>query len=232
MAVYPSIVKLIDEVFTESLVIKWRDRMLNSYEIILSIIKRKIDPISPLKFFCSDTLVEEAVADAIIGMRKVIKSVHPIEHPNAFKEAAYLTYWWLRHKPVSVHYPPKLSFEESVQIVDGDYNKEKEQQKIVWQLKHINEVIAVNFSANYIFKFDKVVCVDRECKRIKKASANFCFDDFSEMKKALLQKLTYYFTYRPITPKVIEHILEGYTFHPAWDLTGKLWSDNMSVCNG
>jgi len=228
--VYPSIVELIDaDVFTESKVWKWRDHMLNSYEIILSIMKTKIDASSSLKFFLSGTLVEEVIADAIIGMRKVVEGVHSVKHPNAFKEVAYLAYWWLRHKPISIHYPNNLTL-ENVQIADGDYeDKENEQRKIVWRLKHINEVVAVQMVASYIFKLDKVLCEDHECKRIKKASANFCFDNFTEMKEALLLKLTYYFAYRPITPKVIEHILEGYTFHPAWDLTGKFWPHDKVV---
>jgi len=193
--------------------------------------KAKIHPVSPLKFFPNSALVEEVIADAVIGMRKVVDGVHSVEKPNPFKEVAYLAYWWLRHKPVSIHYPNNF-FLESVQII-GDYeDKENEQRKTVWQLKHINEVIAVLMVATYIFKFDKVVCKNHECKRIKKASEHFCFDDFTEMKEAFLQKLTYYFAYRPITPKVIEHILEGYTFHPAWELTGRFWPHNETVCIG
>jgi hypothetical protein len=231
--VYPAIVKVTDEVFTESMVKKWRNHILNSYVFIFRIMKAKIDPISSVKFFFNDALAEEAIADAVIGMRKVVDGVHSVKNPNAFKVAAYLAYWWLRHKPVSIHYPKNNFLLENVQIVDGDYeDKENEQRKIVWRLKHINEVIAVHMVTSYIFKFDKVVCKDHECRRIKKASANFCFDDFSEMQEALLQKLTYYFAYRPITPKVIEHILEGYTFHPAWELTGRFWPHNETVCIG
>lgn len=191
----------------------------------------KIDPVSPLKFFANSALIEDVIADAVIGMRKVVDGVHFVEKPNPFKEIAYLAYWWLRHKPIGVHYPNNF-FLENVQII-GDYeDKKNEQQKTVWQLKHLNEVIAVLMVATYIFKFDKVVCKDSECKRIKKASKHFCFDDFTEMKEAFLQKLTYYFAYRPITPKVIEHILEGYTFHPVWELTGTFWPCNKSVSSG
>jgi len=231
--VYPAVVKVIDDkVFTEAVVRKWRNHILNSYDRVFRIMKAKIDPISSLKFFFSATLVEEVIADAIIGMRKVVVGVHSVKKPNPFKEAAYLAYWWLRHKPVSIHYPNNSSL-DNVQIIDGNYeDKENERQKIVWRLKHLNEVIAVQIVVSYIFKFDKVVCKDRNCKRIMKASENFCFDDFTEMKEAFLQKLTYYLTYRPITPKVIEHILEGYTFHPAWDLTGQFWSHSKTVCIG
>lgn len=43
----------------------------------------------------------------------------------------------------------------------------------------------------------------------------------------MMQKLTYYFTYRAIAPKVIEHMLEGYAFHPAWGLTGPHWNTEI-----
>ena len=221
--VFLSLVDLIDDdVFSESTVRKWRNHLLDSYEEVFRLIKAQIDSVSSLKFFISDTLVNEAIADAIIGLRKVIYGAHPIENPNAFKVASYLAYWWLRHKPVSIHYPKNYSL-ETVQIVDGEYDKENEQQKVVWRLKHINELVAVQIVVSYIFNFSKALCGKHECKRIKKAGGSFSFVDFEEMKTALLQKLTYYFSYRAITPKVIEHILEGYTFHPAWDLTGKMW---------
>ena len=57
-----------------------------------------------------------------------------------------------------------------------------------------------------------------------KEKENFSFTDFEEMRETILKKLTYYFSYRAITPKVIEHILEAYTFHPAWGLTGAHWN--------
>ena len=44
---------------------------------------------------------------------------------------------------------------------------------------------------------------------------------------AIQRKLTYYFAYRALAPKMIEHILEAYTFHPAWGLTGPHWSGDL-----
>ena len=222
--VFVTLVDVIDDkVFTESIVKGWRDHLLNSYEKIFCLMKKRIDPVSCIKFFLNDELVNETITDAIIGMRKIVEGVHPIESPNAFKVAGYLAYWWMRHKPVSIHYPNNYTFDD-IKIIDKENkNSENEQPNIAWQLKHINELVAIQIAANYVFKFDKVICKNYECDRIKKASSNFSFSDFKEMRKVFLQKLLYYFCYRAITPKLIEHLLEGYTFHPAWDLTGKLW---------
>jgi hypothetical protein len=226
--VYFSFVDVIDNddgVFTESLVWQWHDHLLASFKEVFNIMKAKIDSISPISFFLNRALVEEVIADAIIGMKKVVDSgSHDVESPNAFKIASYLAYWWLRHKPVSIYYPADYDLED-VQIVDNGYeNSADEQKKTVWKLKHINELVAVQIVVTYLFRFDKVLCGKKECNKVKKADENFCFSDFEEMKSEILQKLTYYFAYRAIAPKIIEHILEGYTFHPAWGLTGKLWT--------
>ena len=225
--VFYSFVDVIDDddgVFTVSKAEQWRNHLLDSFEEVFKIMKAKIDPSSPVSFFPNRALVQETIFDAIIGMKKVVNSrSHTIESPNAFKIASYLAYWWLRHKPVSIHYPADYDL-DNLQIIDNGYeDPEDEQRKTVWQLKHINELVAVQMVASYIFRFDKVLCGEKECKKVKK-EGHFCFSSFEEMKSEILQKLTYYFCYRAIAPKVIEHILEGYTFHPAWDLTGDLWA--------
>jgi hypothetical protein len=226
--VFYSLVDVVDDddgVFTASKVWQWNEHLLASYEEVFKCMKARIDSSSSISFFLDRALVEEAVADAIIGMKKVVDSrSHTIESPNAFKIASYLAYWWLRHKPVSIHYPVTCELDD-VRIIDNGYkNPADEQKKTVWRLKHINELVAVQIVVSYIFRFDKVLCGEKECKKVKKTDENFCFSDFDEMKSEILQKLTYYFAYRAIAPKIIEHILEGYTLHPAWGLTGKLWA--------
>ena len=236
--VFISLVDVLDDealpnpVFTREKVKKWRDHTLNAYEYVMSGLKKQIDSGYPVKFFCSRDLVDEVICDAIIGLRKItdIRGAHPVEDPNPFKVAAYLSYWWLRHKPVSVHYPkgyPLVETQMNVSSEEEDVAK-REQRTLVWRLKHINELVAVQMATTYIFSFEKVLCHTKECKRIKKRSeqqdVDFCFQNFDDMKTDLLQKLTYHFAYRAIAPKVIEHVLEGYTFHPAWCWTGALWS--------
>jgi hypothetical protein len=225
--VFYSFVDVIDDddgVFTKSKAYEWKLHLLDSYEEVFKIMKAKIDSSFPISFFFSRALAEEVIIDAIIGMKKIVNSrSNDIESPNAFKIAAYLAYWWLRHKPVSVHYPSGYDL-ENLQIIDNGYEDPKdEQRKILWQLNHINELVAVQIVVSYIFRFDKVLCGKKECNKIKKSDENFCFSNFDEMKSEILRKLTYYFSYRAIAPKIIEHILEGYTFHPAWGLSGNLW---------
>jgi len=231
--VYLKLVDVIDDKFTQSKITEWRNHMLNSYADVFHNLRDRIDPVFPLKFFISKSLIDEVIIDTVIGLRKITESkVHSVQFPNTFKIAAHLSYWWLRHKPVSLHYPNK-HFLENVRIhvdeVMDDEIAEKERQKLIWRLKHINELIAVQIVMVFIFNFDKVVCGRKECKRLKKSDSNFVFDDFEAFKTLVLQKLTYYFSYRPITPKVIEHILEGYTFHPAWGLTGNQWDPKETI---
>lgn len=64
-------------------------------------------------------MINEVVGDAVIGMSKIIdKTPHPVEHPNAFKISAYLGYWFLRHKPISVLYPNEVDLNR-IQVAQG-----------------------------------------------------------------------------------------------------------------
>lgn len=221
-----------DSIFTRERADEWKTHILNSYKDVLKGLKRKIDNVFPIKFFVNPALLEETIIDAIIGMRKITDSqFSEVEDPNSFKIISYLAYWWLRHKPASIYYPNKpldsITITEEFAGEDKEYSK----QKLIWQLKHINELVAVQMVCTYIFDFDTVLCGKRACNRIKyKEGENFCFESFEEMKDVLLRKLTYYFAYRAIMPKAIEHMLEGYTFHPAWGLTGPQWNlDSIEV---
>ena len=217
-----------NKVFTRERANEWKDHILNTYDDVYSMLKRKIDNVFPISFFLNPALLDETIIDAIIGMRKITDSQFTeVENPNSFKIISYLAYWWLRHKPVSIYYPnvPLDDITITEEFVEDD--KEYAKQKLIWQLKHINELVAVQMVITYIFDFDTVLCENLAYKCIKhKEKDNFCFDSFEEMKDVLLRKLTYYFAYRAIMPKAIEHILEGYTFHPAWGLTGPQWNLN------
>ncbi|MDO5151112.1 MAG: hypothetical protein Q4D76_17235 [Oscillospiraceae bacterium] len=175
------------------------------------------------------SLLEETIVDSIIGMRKIVDSRNnSVENPNSFKIISYISYWWLRHKPIYIHFPANYDI-KSIEIKrnknEADDSYEKRKLNTIWQLKHMNELVAVHMVLHYIFDFDKTVCKSRQCKRvIKENDGNFCFECFDDMYKAIQKKLTYYFSYRTLAPKVIEHILEAYTFHPAWKLTGKHWN--------
>lgn len=216
------------KVFNNEWISYWENHILNCYEDIFSLLKGKIAPECPIKLSVNVSLLEETVVDAIIGMRKIVDSQYnSVEEPNVFKVISYLAYWWLRHKPANVHSSRDCLIEDvRLQGFENEDTKtrEHERQKLAWQLKHINELVAVQMLCTAVFDFDNLLCDGQYCTYLKNTDPeSFAFDDFDDMKDTLLKKLTYYLSYRAITPKVIEHILEGYTFHPAWGLTGEQW---------
>lgn len=221
-----------DKIFTEQRAAEWKKHIRTAYNAIYRDLSDKLDNSTKVRFFVCKSLVDEVVVDAIIGMRKITDSrYNSIEDPNSFKIISYLTYWWLRHKPVSIHYGKDFCLEDiklsptSKLSAMSEKEREEERQKVVWQLKHINELIAVQMSLSYIFDFENLVCNNASCQRVKrKEKDKFCFETFDEMQEVIVKKLTYYFCYRTVAPKIIEHILEGYTFHPAWGLTGSQWA--------
>lgn len=217
-----------NKIFTQKKANKWKRYLQESYKDIYYQFENEIDNDFPVQFFLNYSLLEEVVADAIIGLRKVAYSPNnSVEEPNSFKVAAYLTYWWLRHKPVSTHFPEGYRLENVDLKNNTDLSEEElnERQKIMaWRLKHINECVAVNFALTFIFDFDSVVCSNKEFKKIKKHDGeNLAFESFNEMQKVMIDKFLYYLSYRAIAPKVIEHLLEAFTIHPIWKLTGNHW---------
>lgn len=221
-----------DKVFTKERTDKWWDHIVDSYTIIYEEMVEKLDMECPIQFSVNRSLLEETIIDAIIGMRKIVDSSNnSVENPNSFKIAAYLSYWWLRHKPIAVHYPTDFDIND-VKVVrkesESDEQYEDNCKRTIWQLKHMNEIVAVQMVVNYIFDFNVEICGKLQCGVIKnKDKQKFCFSDFDQMRRVILDKLLYYFSYRAIAPKMIEHILEAYTFHPAWGLTGSHWSGEL-----
>lgn len=217
-----------DKIFTKDRANKWRQYIVDAYKSVYCEMKRKLDLSVPIRFSVNKSLLEESIIDAIIGMRKIIDSKNnSVEDPDSFKIASYLSYWWLRHKPICVHYPKDYDIRNIIIVRRSNENNkayETRRMNTIWQLKHMNELVAVQMVLHYIFNFDKVVCNNKRCKKVNKLNNNMlCFSSFDDMYEVILKKLTYYFSYRALAPKVIEHILEAYTFHPAWGLTGKHW---------
>lgn len=225
-----------DDFFTDDRLDEWKKFITTRAYEVCEELKSKIDLADGIDYFISYTHINEVIRDAVVGMRKIIyRTPHEVEHPNAFKIAAYLSYWFLRHKPVSIYYPEETDLDF---ITLKSKNEVLSNEEVSWKLKHINEVIAVDIVTSFLFDFDKVVCDQTQCKFVSKANTVkvtdtetgkkineklFDFKNFDELRALMINKLTYYFAYRAIAPKVIEHILEGYAFHPAWGLTGAHW---------
>lgn len=224
-------VKEEDRYFTKERIAEWEESLVVAYKDVFSRLKNQLSPNSPISFNISYSLLHEAAIDAAIGLRKITGSTNnSVDKPNAFKIAAYLSYWWLRHQPISLHSPQKFKLDDA-ELSDVFLKGKTDEQKIEannifrWRLKHINEIVAVQFVTTYIFQFDKVSCGRIQEVWVKASQKDeFEFKSFLHMQREMINKLTYYFAYRAIAPKVIEQILESYTFHPAWRLTGNLWS--------
>lgn len=222
--VYYGYVNIYDKVFTKERLNKWKNHIISSYEIVYNVLQEKIDNSFKIKFHMNPSLLKEVIWDGVIGMKKITDSEYnSVEDPNTFKIAAYLSYWFLRHKPISFYCSKNQRLEDLELFTTKNLEAkqlEDERQKLIWQVKHINELVAVQMVSTFIFDFEKQICSSKRCKN---KTNNFSFEDFDDMLDVFLRKLTYYFSYRAIAPKVIEHLLEAYTFHPAWDLTGVQW---------
>lgn len=225
-----------DEFFTKERIKDWRRLISECCRDVCVGLFNYLDVTSGISYFVNKALIDEAVFDAIIGLKKIINSTpNPVVKPNAFKISAYLSYWLLRHKPVSLLFNIKKEDDGKKVFIDFKdlvipKSSEIDKKSLVWQLNHINEIIAVSFATSFIFDFEEVICDDNRCKYIianntskDKKECYFSFNSFNEQRKFMIEKLTYYFAYRAIAPKIIEHILEGYSFHPAWKLTGAHW---------
>lgn len=197
-----------DDFFTKDRLCEWRVFVAKCSHDVCEGLMGKVDPVNQISYFLSEALINEVIGDAVIGMTKIItRTPHQVEHPNAFKIAAYLSYWFLRHKPISILYP-KTTDLNSIKLASGCKG---DPEYLSWQLKHINEAVAVNIVTTFIFNFNEELCSAKECKKIKKknmfdGNPAFDFDSYNHQRRIMLQKLTYYFTYRAIAPKVIEHI--------------------------
>lgn len=234
--VYYSDLDVIDDsYFTFERLQQWRLLFVDVYKSILAGMERKIDNSFPIGFFLDLSLLDEVVIDAVIGLKKVsCVANNTVEEPNAFKVAAYLTYWWLRHKPVAVHTEGDYHLNDVVlssEVVRSAESVEEVQKRTAWQLKHINECVAVEFAISYIFNLENnVVSKKAFNKIIKKNNGKMVFESIDDMKEKMLDKFLYYLSYRAIAPKVIEHMLEAYTIYPAWELTGAHWdTEQMGV---
>ena len=114
-------VKVFDgDFFTEEKALVWKDHLLNCYEAVRQELDDQLDFSCEIEFYINIALLQETFYDAIIGMRKIVSSDNnKIERPNSFKVAAYISCWWLRHKPAWFHYGS-----------DFDYNSDVRSKKI------------------------------------------------------------------------------------------------------
>lgn len=212
-----------DDFFTKELFAKWYNDLYVCIDAVLRLFKKELGNVEGFYYQLNPTILKEVVYDAIIGLRKIVLSENnEVSEPNPFKIASHLGYWFIRHKPIMFcQWDTKFDL-EMIKFKDHIQNDEELKLTTIWEIKHINEIVAAAFMVRYIFLVDEIICDVSSLKEVKK-TGKFYFKDFNELSDAVIDKLRYHISYRCITPEVLEHFLEGYTLHPIWKLTAKLW---------
>ena len=215
-----------DSYFNKALFARWYNDLRKCTENTLTVLQENIGNVKGFYFRLNPTMLEEVVYDAIIGLRKIVSSENnEVQEPNPFKIAAHLGYWFIRHKPIMFcQWKENFSLENLVFRDEVENDKEKKMATI-WEIKHVNEIVAASFMIRYIFQIDSIddiVCGKKNLENVQ-CREKFYFNNFFELGSAVWDKFKYHISYRCITPEVLEHFLEGYTLHPVWELTSKLW---------
>lgn len=209
--------------FTEDRFKEWYNMLLNFAGESLNLIREEIGNVRGISYEINSVLLREVVYDAMIGLRTIVVSENNyVDAPNPFKIAAYLGYWFLRHKPIIFRVEKNFDIDKIEFLTDVD---EADRYDIIVDMKHMNEVTVARFLLRYIFKLEdsKPLCNNRKFKSIKSKGCIY-FDSFPDMLDTIYEKLKYHLTYRDISPKTIEHFLEAYTLHPYMPYTCDLWN--------
>lgn len=133
---------------------------------------------------------------------KRLVDFHATDTPNAIKEMAYITYWIMRRKPIS------LISEDEVRAMALDD---------IWKLRlfFINEELCVRWLAAVVFP-----------KHHKQEIFSDLENVSEERWKCIKRYLLYAFVYRVESPKTIEAIALSLTQFPIWDLEPSIWAEN------
>lgn len=218
--------RVLDEgFFNKQRFIEWHNMLLDFAGESIKILQEQIGNIEGVSYNINPVLLREVVYDAMIGLKTIVASENnTVESPNPFKIAAYLGYWFLRHKPILFIVANNTDVDSLTFESDESGALRKD---IIIDMKHINELTVAHFVLRYIFEIenDNPICGQRCLRKVKK-TGTFCFDDFDEMLNAIYEKLKYHLTYRAVSPKTLEHFLEAYTLHPYLPYTSDLWNTN------
>lgn len=210
-----------DEFFTETLFKEWYNTLLIFSGETINELRERTGNISDIVYEINTVLLKEVVYDAMIGLKTIVISENnEVKKPNPFKIAAYLGYWFLRHKPIIFRVKTDIDIDNIVFPSDLSLQQKR---NVISDMKHLNEVTVTNFLLSYIFDIGQKPVCKTLCLRAVKSKGNFGFTNFEEMLEVIYKKLRYYLTYRTITPKTIEHFLEAYTLHPYLPYTCDLW---------
>jgi hypothetical protein len=149
-----------------------------------------------LDLVISENLLDQVIVDTIEDLKRLV-DFHPTRNPNTIKEVAYITFWWLKRKPLF--------------IVD-DISKLKINSAVKAKLNFINELFLIPYIEQRIFDFTKdIICKNRKIK------------EFEAQWEQAREYIRYFLQYRADSAKSIEAFIVTSTLHPIRALTDKFW---------
>jgi len=150
----------------------------------------------------NESLFDQAIIDAIEDMKRLI-NFHPTKTPNAIKEAAYIAYWWLQRKP--------LTLSDSIIVSKLNISAENKLRLIF-----MNEYFLLAYIEMKVFDFSKDA---------KPVCNNPKIIKFETQWKQARRYILYFLVYRTKSPKSIEALLVTSTLHPIRALTDDFWQN-------
>jgi hypothetical protein len=152
-----------------------------------------------LETVTNETQFDQIIIDTAEDLKR-LKDFHPIETPNAIKEACYLAYWSIRRKPVFVK-----------NEVSGLNVEDKHKTRMLF----LNEFVMAAYIVSSIFDTQSTICM---CEDV---------DKFKTIWKQARNYLLYYLVYRLESPKSLEAFAVGCTLHPIWKLRDDFWGGSV-----
>ncbi len=140
----------------------------------------------------NEMLIHEVVINAMIDILR-IADFHPVQNPTRYKYAAYVSYWWLRMKPlyplVHTEKDAGLTAEETIKTVPYTI------------MTSVNEIFVTDFIRATVGRQKEY----KPCIHYKKITDNV--NDF-------LGSFIYFLQYRDFTAKQLELVLKAVNICP------------------
>lgn len=181
-----------------------------TYKKILSSIDRQVKAINEqlsskkaskkINVQVSEMLLKQSLIDAFDDLARLTQ-YHITDDPNPIKEMAYISYWFIKRKPIVI------MNEEA--IFSNEIN-----DMFKMRLEFLNEEFCIRLLIGAIFPN---YTIKKEFESYKDIANN----QIRVFKRSLL----YYLVYRLDSPKSLESILLSMTILPTWEIEPIIWAN-------
>lgn len=192
----------------------FKEKFDNTYKVLLRAIKEQVKSINQkikaktgksISIKVSEVLLKQALIDAFDDLARITQ-YHITDDPNPIKEAAYISYWFIKRKPIIV-------LDEDV-VFNNEINDIGKMR-----LMFLNEEFCIKLLIGETFPDYKI---RQDCALFQTKA--------DEQIKIFKRTLLYYLVYRLESPKSLEAILLSLTIFPIWEVNPIIW-DNPEKLN-